>query len=102
MNRARRLASVAFLLVFAPVFASCDQFGPGGGIGKALCPELSGGDPLSAQYSVNARANAKIRAFVQASKDMAAVSLQIEGEVADACRRMGADLGISPQEMQPR
>lgn len=90
------------LLVALSAAIGCDQFGQGGGFGKAMCPELGGGDPLSAQFSANARANGKLRAFVQASKDLAAVSLHIEAEVADVCRRMGADLGVSPQEMQPR
>jgi hypothetical protein len=102
MKSVLRVVTIVVFLLGCASLVSCDQFGKAGGLGGALCPELGGGDPLSAQYSVNARANAKLRAFVQASKDMAAVSLQIEGEIADACRRMGADLGIPPQEMQPR
>ena len=46
--------------------------------------------------------NAKVQAFVQAAKDMDAVSAQIEMKAAQACRRMGLDLGLSPAQMQPR
>ena len=76
--------------------AGCSELGLGG-VGGAMCPELKRpGDVLSTQFSANAQASAKIAAFVQASKDMAAVSTAIEAQVADACRRMGADLGIPP------
>jgi hypothetical protein len=79
-----------------PALVQCgiynNQFGA---LDRAACPELSGNvDALHAQYSANARANAKIRAFVQASKDLAAVSLQIEAEAAEACQRMAYDLGV--------
>lgn len=71
--------------------------------GEASCPELHGpGDVLGAQLTADARANAKVRTFVQAAKDMAVVSVVIEAQVADACRRMGADLGIPPAQMAPR
>src|SRR5689334_15322125 len=99
-----QFGSAACLLATLGVVSmgGCDQFMQGGA-GQALCPELGGnGDALSAQYSANAAANAKVRAFVQASKDLAAVSLQIESETADACRRMANDLGIPPAELQPR
>jgi hypothetical protein len=47
--------------------ASCQGLG---GLGTAACPQLRGGvDALSASYSANAQANAKVRAFVQASKE---------------------------------
>ena len=46
--------------------------------------------------------NAKIRAFVQASKDLMGVAAQAEAEAAEACMRIGTDLGIPPQQMAPR
>lgn len=50
-----------------------------GGVGAAMCPELGGGgDVLGAQFDMNARINAKVRAFVQASKDMANISAAID------------------------
>jgi len=87
------------LLAFAPALTHCGVYGNGFGVlDRAACPELSGNvDALHAQYSANARANAKIRTFVQAAKDMAAVSLQIESEAAEACQRMAYDLGVGAQ-----
>jgi hypothetical protein len=87
---------MAVCLAFAPVLSHCGVYGNNFGVlGRAACPELSGNvDALHAQYSANARANAKIRAFVQASKDLAEVSLQIESEATDACQRMAFDLGV--------
>jgi hypothetical protein len=82
---------------------SCDQLGRLDGVGSAVCPELGGpGDVLGANFSANARVNAKVRTFVQASKDMVAVSAAIESQVANTCRRMGADLGIPPAQMAER
>jgi hypothetical protein len=86
------------------VLSNCGAYGRGfGGLDTAACPELGGNaDALRAQYTANARANAKIRTFVQAAKDLGAVSLQIEAEAADACGRMAMDLGASPQELTGR
>jgi hypothetical protein len=86
------------------VLSNCGAYGRGfGALDSAACPELGGSaDALRAQYSANARANGKVRAFVQAAKDLGGVSLQIEAEAAEACQRMGFDLGISPQEMAAR
>src|SRR4051812_11001075 len=66
---------------------SCGELGGLGNVGAVVCPELGGpGDVLSANFAANARANAKVRTFVQAAKDMAAVSAAIEAETAAACR----------------
>ena len=104
MANAHRAVVLAGLGLSSLFLIDCGQWpGQGGALDKAFCPELSGNvDALQAQYSANARANAKVRAFVQAAKDMASVSAYIEGEAADACRRMGADLGMTPAELQPR
>jgi len=67
------------------------------------CPELgASADALAAQYTANARANAKIRTFVQAAKDLAGVSVQIENEAAEACRRMALDMGMTAAEVAPK
>src|SRR5262245_3653533 len=96
-----RLAFAPFVAGLGLVVASCDG-GLGGGLGQAACPQMrADADALSANYSADLRANAKIRAFVQASKDIAAVSVQIESMAADACFRMGTDLGLRPDQMQP-
>jgi hypothetical protein len=82
--------------------AACNGFGEGG-LSAAACPELgSGSSALGAHIADDPRANAKIRAFVQSAKDMSAVSLAIEAEVADACGRMARDLGIPPAQIAPR
>ena len=76
------------------VLSNCGAYGRGfGALDAAACPELGGNaDALRAQYAANVRVNGKIRAFVQAAKDLGAVSLQIEAEAAEACQRMGLDL----------
>lgn len=91
------------LLVAVPVvLLACNGFGEGG-LAGAACPELTGGGSvLSASFTGDARANAKIRAFVQASKDLAGLSLQAEADAAAACRRMAQDLGIPPQQTAAR
>ena len=83
------------------VLSNCGAYGRGfGALDAAACPELGGNaDALRAQYATNVRVNGKIRAFVQAAKDVGAVSLQIEAEAAEACQRMGLDLGMTSQEM---
>jgi hypothetical protein len=65
------------------------------------CPALGPNvDALGAQFSANAQANAKIKAFVQAAKDMSQISAQIEGEAAAACTRIAADLGVNPAQIR--
>ncbi|HEY6560031.1 MAG TPA: hypothetical protein VI072_22255 [Polyangiaceae bacterium] len=84
------------------VLASCAGAGKYGVFGAA-CPQLTGsGDPLSMSYSANARASAKVAAFVAASKDLVELSIQMESMAAEACRRMGRDLGVPEAHMQPR
>jgi len=95
--------------------ASCDPFaggaanaqGTGGGllgaIGGIACPELSGGgSALRASYTAKAALNTKIGAFVQAAKDLTALSVQMDAEITGACKRMAADLGISAEKLAPR
>ncbi len=76
------------------------QDGRFGGVGL-LCPALESGDPLTATFSADPHANAKIRTFVAASKDLMQISLQVEAMVADACGRMATDLGATPVELTP-
>jgi hypothetical protein len=80
----------------------CVGFGEGQ-LGAVTCPELYGaGSVLGANFSADARANAKVRTFVQASKDLLNVSLQMEAEATEACTRMGMDLGLNPAQMAPQ
>jgi hypothetical protein len=102
------------LSLLAPIFAlACDASGSGSaannnniasailGAGQAVaCPELVGvGSAIGVKYTAEARLNAKIGAFVQAAKDLKSAAMSIEGEVYNACSKMGADLGISPDRM---
>jgi len=92
------------VLAIAVLFAtgSCGVFSTGK-LGAAACPAVRAeANALEANFSSNATANAKVRAFVQASKDIAWVSGRVEAIAADACRRMGADLGLPPGAMKPR
>jgi hypothetical protein len=68
----------------------------------AACPEIGGADAVRTRYANAEQANIKLRAFVQAAKELNGVAAQAEAEAADACLRMGRDLGIPPQQMAPR
>jgi hypothetical protein len=98
-NRPKRIPWLG-LAVISLVGAGCY----GGGVYGPLaptCPQLVGsGDPLQASYSANARANAKIRTFVAASRDLVEVSVQAEGIASEACMRMARDLGIPDSQIQ--
>ena len=63
------------------------------------CPELGGASALGGRFTADARLNVKVAAFVQAAKDLVAVSRQVEAEVEGACRKIGADLGVTPEAM---
>lgn len=91
----------AATLLAALTVTGCGVLGKGG-LGQVACPAIGPNvDALSAQFSANAQANAKIKAFVQAAKDMAQISVQIEGEAAAACTRIAADLGVNPAQIRP-
>jgi hypothetical protein len=100
----RRLALALPPLAFVALLGAsgCDLVAGGGGIGAIACPEIRGGDALSAQFSMDAHANAKVKTFVQAAIDLQGVSAAAEAEVAEACTRMGMDLGLPPAAMAPR
>jgi hypothetical protein len=72
-----------------------------GAVETAACPELAGG-AMSASFEADARANATIRAFVQAAGDFARVAGEAEAAVGSACQSMGNDLGLTAQQMAPR
>jgi hypothetical protein len=91
---------LVLLAVFVGI-SGCLENSKFGALGLA-CPQMTGStDPLDAQYSANAQVSAKVAAFVAASRDLAQVSAQIEGEAAEACRRMGRDLDIPEDTMRP-
>jgi len=94
---ARSLTTV----VVMTVLAGCMD-GKLGGLGGAACPALTSGDPMQVNFSANAKANAEVRAFVSATKDLMQASLQMEGLATTACRNMGRDLGVPEQAMAPK
>lgn len=93
-------ARLASILAAALVLSNCLGGGAYGPLGAA-CPQMTRADPLAASYSANARANAKVAAFVAASADLVNVSVAAEALAADACRRMGRDLGVADAAMTP-
>src|SRR5262245_22328660 len=97
-NRIWILRSAATLVIYVSVVSCVGLGGLGGGADTALCPELGGG-ALRGNFSSEAKANATMRAFVQASSDLAKLAERVDGEVAGACERMGRDLGLSAAEM---
>lgn len=83
----------------ASIFSCAGLGGLGGdGLDTVVCPELGGG-ALRANFTAEARANATIRAFVQASGDLGRLAARAEAEVSGACERMGRDLGVSRAQM---
>lgn len=104
--------------VFALTFAAsalagaCDPLAPGAGqttstlasiAGAVACPELTGGgSAFGVRYTAKAELNAQIGAFVQAAKDLQRLSAQMDAEVTNACKKIGADIGVNPAAMQPR
>jgi len=102
MTRTGNWFSVFGLAVVAMGALSC-QGGRFGGLGGLACPYLVGeGDLLSAQISANARANAKIRTFLVAARDLNRVSMQMEAQAAMACSNIGRDLGLTDAQLAPR
>ncbi len=95
MFRAFRLLILVLCFGF---LASCTD-GKFGGLGAAACPQLGSGDPMQASFSADVRANAEVRAFVAASKDLVEASMRMEALATQACRAMGHDLGIPDQAM---
>jgi hypothetical protein len=65
---------------------------------SALRPEVNA---LEASFDGNAAVSGRVASFVQAAKDLAWGSTQVEHMAAEACRRIGADLGLEQGEMQP-
>lgn len=104
MNTLRLVACASVLASPLFLLTDCELLGATlGTVGLAACPELRGNvDVLSATFSADVKANGKIRAFVSASKDLLAMATQAEAEAAEACLRIGADLGMNPAELQPR
>lgn len=92
------LTRAVLLLVAFALVAGCMD-GRFGALGGAACPALGSGDPLQMRFSANAKADAEVRAFVAATKDLMQVSLQMEALATNACKAMGRDLGIPEQAM---
>ncbi len=82
---------------------ACSQLSGLNQVTEAACPEIRPDvNAIQTNYSPIAEANIKLRAFVQASKDLAALSAQAEAEAAEACTRIGYDIGLSQAQMAPQ
>lgn len=102
MRKLPALVRAVLAFAFIALLASCmdSRFGA---LGGAACPALMGsGDPMQMNFSANAKANAEVKAFVAATKDLMQVSMQMEAIATTACRNMGRDLGIPDQAMTPK
>src|SRR5690348_12489027 len=98
-TRKEILQRAALLLTAVSVFSCVGLTGLGdGGLDTAVCPELGGG-AMRGSFTADAKANANIRAFVQASSDLGKLAAKVEADVAGACERMGRDLGIPVLQM---
>lgn len=100
---ASKLRFVVALGGVAVLIPACVDLGKGvTELTGAACPELGGTDAVHASYAANEQVNVKLRAFIQASKELGALAAQAEAETAQACARMGQDLGIPPAQLQPQ
>lgn len=90
MNFLRRCGAVLTCLMFAACPPPKGGAGGGGGGGtSAINPEGCG--------TINtSTAGRKLYAFLVASAELDRASMELEGTVHDACRRMAEDLGTSP------
>jgi hypothetical protein len=102
MKSLARRVVLSLTFVAALGGASC-QDARFGSLSNAACPHFAGqSDLTTARISANARANAKIRTFLIAARDVNALSFQMESEATQACRAMGRDLGLTDAQMAPR
>jgi hypothetical protein len=83
--------------------ASCADLNKGlSEVTGAACPEMSPNvNAVRTKYSEDERANVKLRAFIQSAKDLALIASQAENAAAEACTRMGTDLGLPPAQLAP-
>jgi hypothetical protein len=99
MNKTRMLQRAAATVVTLMSVSSCAALGGlGGDVDGLACPELRGG-ALGASFTSDVKANATLRAFVQASGDLSNLSAKAESEVSSACEKMGRDLGLTEAQM---
>lgn len=95
----RRAAVGVVLGATAIVSASCTGLGD---FSTKACPQLRPDvDALNVSYANDPAVNAKVRAFVQATKDIVGAAAEADRLAAEACMRMGIDLGVPPQAMSP-
>lgn len=105
MKPVSRLACLAVMALGPIALVDCEALSSGvlGGVSTAACPELGVNvNAAGAVYTSRADFNAKIGAFVVATKDLMSIAAQAEAETAQACVRIGHDIGLSDQEMAPR
>ncbi len=100
--RSAAIAATTTAAAVCLLTAGCEGLGPATDpLARAACPELGGG-ALHARFTAEAKANATIAAFVQASADLRDVTVRMESEVSGACQRIGADLGVPAERMAPQ
>ncbi|MBI5533915.1 MAG: hypothetical protein HY898_14430 [Deltaproteobacteria bacterium] len=105
MRYPTRLVYVVLAGLGCLALVDCDTLASGGlsGISTVACPELSAGvNDHGAIYTQRADLNGKISAFVSATKDLMTVATRAEAETAEACRRIGRDIGLTDAQMAPR
>ncbi len=95
----RGLMGLSSVGAVALLSASCTGLG---NLGIAACPELRPDvDASGASYASDPAIDVKVRAFVQATKDIVGAAAEADRLAAEACLRMGADLGVPAQAMAP-
>jgi hypothetical protein len=89
-----RIAFAALLVAPACGPASASQ-----PVCAELAPEAA---PLEASFATDPRLDARAAVFVQAAKDVSWATAAAEQEIAGSCQRIGRDLGLPPNELQPQ
>jgi hypothetical protein len=101
LKTGRSAVMLTMSLMAAHSMAGC-KGGGAAATGKEACDGLKGEVSALDETYGGGVVEGKVRAFVQATKDMDWASTQVEHLAADACRRIGQDLGMADNQMQPQ
>lgn len=111
VNRWKLVAMPVVVMGLAsPLLANCGGGIPGagnlpGGVGDLAdaaggCDEMKSGDFASIQMKGDAKANAKVKGFLEAAFALDKVSAEMEAELIAACREIAKPLGASDDELK--
>jgi hypothetical protein len=105
-------APVMLLGVAAPMLVNCGPQGLGQGNGENVvqeameaasgCPEYSSGKISRLSFRGDAKADGKVKAFLQAAYDIDRISVELESNLIASCSQLGRDLGMKEDELKAK